>query len=339
LVEANSRKPSLMYFATFLSDNETRPGLVPGLVIDGGTLVDLPRAIAIAKTGGTVDANAPVPQTLVDVIVGGAAQLEVCQTILRLAQDGDLASDPASDLAPACRPLSSATLVAPIPRPAKNVFCVGSNYRAHVTEASRAQDMQDKVPQYPVFFTKPPTAVIGPGAAIHLDPAVSDKMDYEVELGVIISKPGRNIRAADAIGHIFGFTIINDVTARDLQRRHGGQFLKGKGLDTTCPMGPLIVTLDELPNFEDLRITLSVNGEVRQDGNTGQLIFPIARLLESLSEGLTLEPGDILATGTPSGVGYAMDPPIYLAHGDRVTCEIEGIGQLSNIVRDVSCVT
>ena len=178
--------------------------------------------------------------------------------------------------------------------------------------------------------------MIGPGDRIRLDPDVSDKMDYEVELGVVIGRAGRNIAAADALDHIFGFTIINDVTARDLQRAHGGQFLKGKGLDTSCPMGPQIVTLDELPNFESLRISLTVNGETRQDGNTGDLIFPIPVLLEQLSEGLTLEPGDILATGTPSGVGYAMDPPRYLRDGDVITCDIEGIGQLTNTVRDVS---
>ena len=230
----------------------------------------------------------------------------------------------------------SISCIAPIPRPTKNVFCVGSNYRAHVTEANRAQQKEDKVPGRPVFFTKPPTAVIGPDDTVRLDPDVSDKMDYEVELGVVIGTAGRNIAAADALDHIFGFTVINDITARDLQRAHGGQFLKGKGLDTSCPVGPHIVTLDELPNFENLRIGLTVNSETRQDGSTAGLIFPIPILLEQLSEGLTLEPGDILATGTPSGVGYAMDPPRYLRDGDVITCDIEGIGRLTNTVLDVS---
>jgi 2-keto-4-pentenoate hydratase/2-oxohepta-3-ene-1,7-dioic acid hydratase in catechol pathway len=161
-------------------------------------------------------------------------------------------------------------------------------------------------------------------------------MDYEVELGVVIGRAGRNISASSALDHIFGFTIINDVTARDLQRRHGGQFLKGKGLDGSCPMGPQIVTIDELEDFDQLAIGLTVNGETRQDGNTGSMIFSIPRLLESLSEGLTLEPGDLLATGTPSGVGYAMDPPAFLKDGDVVTCTIERIGRLTNTVRDVS---
>lgn len=313
-----------MRLVTFQSDQEQRPGLV----VDDGTILDLPQACSIAQQRRSIDQDLTIPERVLDVIAGEERQRLACETVLRQARDGDLAA--------ACLSASDISLKAPIPRPAKNVFCVGSNYRAHVTESSRAQQKQDKVPTLPVFFTKPPTAVIGQGDTIRLDPNVSVKIDYEVELGVVIGKAGRNIQASSAIQHIFGFTIINDVTARDLQRRHGGQFLKGKGLDTSCPMGPVIVTLDELANFENLGISLSVNGETRQDGNTRDLIFPIARLLESLSEGMTLEPGDILATGTPSGVGYAMDPPNFLKDGDVVVCEVEGIGQLTNIVRDVS---
>lgn len=313
-----------MRFVTFQSDQEQRPGLV----VDDGTILDLPRACSIAQQRRSIDEDLPIPERVLDVIAGGEQQRRACETILRQARDGDLTA--------ACLSTDNISLMAPIPRPAKNVFCVGSNYRAHVTESSRAQQKQDKVPTLPVFFTKPPTAVIGQGGTIRLDPNVSEKMDYEVELGVVISKAGRNIPASSATQHIFGFTIINDVTARDLQRQHGGQFLKGKGLDTSCPMGPSIVTLDELADFENLGISLLVNGETRQDGNTRDLIFPIARLLESLSEGMTLEPGDILATGTPSGVGYAMVPPNFLRDGDVVVCEVEGIGQLTNIVRDVS---
>ena len=313
-----------MRFLTYRSDHEARPAVV----VDAETILDLMTAFALAKKSGTLDDNLQVPSTLTDVIARGPALAGACQSLLSEARAGGLTA--------ACIPAGGAAILAPIPRPAKNVFCVGSNYRAHVTEANRAQKKEDQVPKRPVFFTKPPTAVVGPDDTIRLDPAVSDKMDYEVELGVVIGKPGRNIRAADALDHIFGFTIINDVTARDLQRAHGGQFLKGKGLDTCCPMGPQIVTLDELPNFENLRISLTVNGELRQDGNTGDMIFPIAYLLEQLSEGLTLEPGDLLATGTPSGVGYAMDPPHFLKNGDVITCEIAGIGQLTNSIRDVS---
>ncbi|MGI9401187.1 MAG: fumarylacetoacetate hydrolase family protein [Rhizobiaceae bacterium] len=311
-----------MRIVTIRRNNE----LLPGLLVDGHSVVDLPRAYLDAQSQGKLDPSLTAPLNVIELIAGGPETLQTCITILDMAAGGSLEA--------AVLPLTEITLAAPIPRPLKNVFCVGSNYRAHVTEASRAQAREDKVPKLPVFFTKPPTAVIGPGASVRLDPHVSEKMDYEVEMGVIIGKAGRNIKAANALDHIFGFTIINDVTARDLQRAHGGQFLKGKGLDTTCPMGPHIVTIDELPNFENLRISLSVNGELRQDGNTGNMIFPIPRLLESLSEGLTLEPGDVLASGTPSGVGYAMDPPHFLTDGDVVTCQIEGIGELTNTIRN-----
>ncbi len=299
----------------------------PGLATRSGGILDLHQAFSLTRDQARIDPALPGPLRILDIISAPQA-LEACRTIER-----DIGSD---WLAPAIRPAAGATLLAPIPRPAKNVFCVGSNYRAHVTEASRAQKKQNKVPDHPVFFSKPPTAVIGPGASIRLDPKISQKMDYEVELGVVIGKAGRDIPAARALDHVFGFTIINDITARDVQRRHGGQFLKGKGLDTSCPIGPQIVTLDELPGFDKLRISLKVNDEVRQDGNTGSMIFSIPRLLESLSEGMTLEPGDMLATGTPSGVGYAMDPPQFLQDGDRITCEIEGIGRLENTVREVS---
>jgi 2-keto-4-pentenoate hydratase/2-oxohepta-3-ene-1,7-dioic acid hydratase in catechol pathway len=174
--------------------------------------------------------------------------------------------------------------------------------------------------------------VIGPGDAIPVHLAVSTKVDYEVELGVVIGKRGRDIPAAQAFDHVFGYTIINDVSARDIQRRHGGQFLKGKGLDGSCPIGPWIVTRDEIPDPGQLGIRLWVNGELRQNANTRDMIFPIAELIQSLSEGMTLEPGDLLATGTPSGVGYAMGEPQFLRQGDVVVCEIEQIGRLENTV-------
>lgn len=313
-----------MRIATFQAGSEQGPGLV----IAGQQIVDLRQAFVLAQAQGKLDPALTVPRSVLDIIAGAAALREACNTIMQEAEAGRLAR--------ACLPRNQITFLAPIPRPLKNVFCVGSNYRAHVTEASRAQKKEDKIPDFPVFFTKPPTAVVGPGANIRLDSSLSQKMDYEVELGVVIGKAGRDIPAANAIEHIFGFTIINDITARDIQRRHGGQFLKGKGLDTSCPMGPVIVTLDELPRFDQLRISLKVNDEVRQDGNTSSMMFTVPKLIESLSEGMTLEPGDLLATGTPSGVGYAMDPPCFLKDGDSVTCEIEGIGQLHNTVREAS---
>jgi len=313
-----------MRFVTFESDGKR----LPGLITSDQKIVDLQKAFSSAQEQGSVDGGIEIPRGILDVICGGEPTRKACATIAEDANAGKLEA--------LCLPAAQVCLLAPIPRPLKNVFCVGSNYRAHVTEASRAQKKENKIPEHPVFFTKPPTSVVGPGGTIRLDTRISEKMDYEVELGVVIGKPGRDIPQAEAINHIFGFTIINDITARDVQRRHGGQFLKGKGLDSSCPMGPQIVTLDELPNFENLRISLKVNDEMRQDGNTDSMIFSVARLLESLSEGMTLEPGDLLATGTPSGVGYAMDPPNFLKDGDKVTCEIEGIGQLENTVRDVS---
>jgi 2-keto-4-pentenoate hydratase/2-oxohepta-3-ene-1,7-dioic acid hydratase in catechol pathway len=164
-------------------------------------------------------------------------------------------------------------------------------------------------------------------------PHVSTQIDYEVELAVVIGKAGRDIPRERAFEHVFGYTIVNDVTARDVQRRHGGQYFKGKGLDGSCPMGPWIVTADEIPHPGQLAIRCRVNGAVRQDSTTASMIFDIPTLIASLSEGLTLEPGDILATGTPSGVGYAMDPPRFLREGDVVACEVEGIGVLENPIR------
>ncbi len=312
-----------MRFVTYRSG----PDLRPGLLTNSSHVLDIPKAYAIAAATGLSPDPARAPASLLELIRCGEPCLQDIRDIAA-AVDHDALAD-------ALLPVEEVTFAAPIPRPAKNVFCVGKNYRAHVAEASRAQKTDEGLPEYPVFFTKPPTAVIGPNNAIELDPSVSDRMDYEVELGVVIGKRGRNIRRDEAVGHVFGFTIINDVTARDLQRRHGGQFLKGKGLDTSCPMGPSIVTIDALPNFERLEIKLTVNGEVRQAGNTSSMIFPIADLLASLSEGMTLEPGDILATGTPSGVGYAMDPPVFLKNGDMITCQIEGIGLLTNPVKQV----
>lgn len=234
-----------------------------------------------------------------------------------------------------CLPVEAARFLAPLPRPAKNVFCVGRNYAEHIAEGARAQNTTVAITEHPVYFTKPPTAVIGDGAEVPIFPQVSTCIDYEVELAVVMGAAGRDIPKARAHDHIFGYTILNDVTARDVQRRHGGQYFKGKGLDGSCPLGPWIVTADELADPQALTLKLWVNGELRQNGNTADMIFDIPTLIASLSEGLTLEPGDILATGTPSGVGYAMTPPCYLKDGDTVLCEIEGIGRLCNKVRAV----
>jgi 2-keto-4-pentenoate hydratase/2-oxohepta-3-ene-1,7-dioic acid hydratase in catechol pathway len=230
--------------------------------------------------------------------------------------------------------ISDAVLMAPIPAPRKNVFCVGRNYAEHIAEGNKAQNTKIGITDHPVFFTKPPTSIVGPGGNVLVFPEVSEAIDYEVELAIVIGTAGRNISKENAYQHIFGYTILNDITARDVQRRHGGQYFKGKGLDGSCPVGPWIVTADAISDPHKLSIGLTVNGEQRQDGNTSDMIFDIPTLIASLSEGLTLEPGDIIATGTPSGVGYAMDPPRFLKAGDEVICTVAEIGQLKNTVRN-----
>lgn len=222
-------------------------------------------------------------------------------------------------------------LLAPIPRPRKNIFCVGMNYAAHARESLIAKGLEPKLPEHAVFFTKPPTAVNHPTGEIVIDPAVSSNLDWEVELGVVIGRGGKNIRREDAMQHVWGYTVINDVSARDLQTRHQ-QFFKGKSLDGSCPMGPCIVTADEIANPHTLLVRLRINGEIKQESSTSDLIFDIPTLIEVLSSGMTLEPGDIIATGTPEGVGFARTPAEFLRPGDMMETEIEGIGVLRNPV-------
>ncbi len=271
-------------------------------------------------------AEALKAKSMLLLIAGPPETLDIARSLVEDAEAGAL---DAAILA------EGAELLAPIPTIRKNVLCVGRNYAEHITEGDRAQKQQVGVTEYPVFFTKPPTSIVGPGGDVLTFPSVSKQTDYEVELAVIIGTPGRNIAKADAMKHVFGYTILNDISARDVQRRHGGQNFKGKAFDCSCPMGPWIVTADAIDDPHALPISLTVNGETRQDGNTRDMIFDIETLIASLSEGMTLEPGDIIATGTPSGVGYAMDPPSFLKDGDTVVCKISGIGMLSNSVRAV----
>ncbi|MCF8534427.1 MAG: fumarylacetoacetate hydrolase family protein [Reyranella sp.] len=233
-------------------------------------------------------------------------------------------------------PLSAVKVEAPIPRPPRNVMCVGKNYHEHAKEFTRsgfdssASSAADAIPTAPIIFTKAPECVIAAGVDIRYPAGLSDSLDYEAELGVIIGRGGRSISKAEAYGHVCGYTIINDVTARDLQSRHKQWFL-GKSLDTFCPMGPWLVTADEV-NPEDLTVKCWVNDELRQNANTRDLIFDIPTLIETISAGITLQPGDVIATGTPAGVGIGFTPPKFLQRGDRVTIEIEGLGRLSNTV-------
>jgi len=227
-------------------------------------------------------------------------------------------------------PISDVTLDAPIPTPRRNVWCVGRNYHAHAKElqASVFKDNEANPESWPIVFTKVPDCVVGPFDDVQLPVGVSDQIDYEAELMVIIGKGGKNIGRADAMGHVWGYTVVNDVTARDVQMRHQ-QWDMGKSFDTFCPTGPWAVTADELDGTRT-RVRCWVNGELRQDGPTENMIFDIPTLIETVSRGITLFPGDMIATGTPAGVGMGLKPPRYLKAGDVVRVEIDGIGAIAN---------
>ena len=225
--------------------------------------------------------------------------------------------------------LDQVKLLAPIPHPARNIMCLGKNYAAHAVESYQAWGEKVELPEFPVIFTKATTAVNGPFSEIPFDANVSTEIDFEAELAVIIGRDGRNIRREEAMAYVYGFTVMNDVTARDLQRQHK-QFFKGKSLDGSAPLGPWIVTADEINDPQNLQITCSVNGVKKQDGNTNQMIFDIAETIVQLSKGMTLLAGDIIATGTPSGVGFARTPPEFLKPGDEVICSIEKVGTIRN---------
>ncbi len=225
------------------------------------------------------------------------------------------------------QPLDSVLLLPPIPRPRQNVVCVGLNYVAHAIESDRARGREPKLPSAPVIFTKAVTAVAGPEDDFVLDPAVTAELDYEVELAFIIGRSGKNIPRQEALSYVFGYTVANDISARDLQARHQ-QFFKGKSLDGSCPLGPWIVTADEIADPAALTVRLRVNGEQRQLSSVSDLIFDVPALIEFLSLGMTLEAGTIVCTGTPSGVGLGFTPPKYLQADDVVEAEIDEIGIL-----------
>jgi len=277
----------------------------PGILLDAQRIADIGAALGESAETGSLLA-----------IVQSAATLEKVRALA--------AKPPATTVA-----LADVKLHAPIPRPAKNVFCVGWNYLPHFEEGAKKLQDNRELPQHPVFFSKVPTTVNGPFDSVPFDASVSTSMDWEVELGVVIGKTGKNIKEVDAMQHIFGYTVINDVSWRDLQRRHGGQWHKGKSLDGSCPMGPCIVTADSL-DHTDLRVTCRVNGVVKQDSFTRHMYFKLPRLIAELSAGMTLEAGDIISTGTPEGVGFARTPPEFMKPGDLLETEIEGIGVMRN---------
>ena len=286
-----------------------------GLWLEGKGVLDL--QLAAELSGEALEA----PDMIAFIAAGDPA----------LAAARRLAANPPAD---ALYPASQVTLLAPIPRPRKNVFCVGRNYMEHVHEGDRMFNRDPSIPTVPNFFSKAPTTVVGPDAEVLYPVKVTQAFDYEIELGVIIGKGGKDIPADKALEHVFGYTIINDVTARDLQRTHV-QWFKGKTLDTTCPMGPWIVDAAEIGDPKGLDLTFLLNGEQRQKASTAQMIFDVPAIIESLSAGLTLEPGDVIASGTPSGVGFGMDPKGLMKGGDVMECRISKIGVLKNTVVEV----
>jgi 2-keto-4-pentenoate hydratase/2-oxohepta-3-ene-1,7-dioic acid hydratase in catechol pathway len=248
---------------------------------------------------------------------------ELCARFAAELSTHDLVQDAEAGLA---YPGDRVRLHAPIPRPRKDVFCLGQNYAAHAAESGSPP------PAAPIYFTKPPTTVIGPGEAVPYPQGLTRRLDWEVELGVVIGLGGRDIPEARALEHVFGYTIFNDVSARDLQYRTS-QWFKGKSLDGSSPMGPVIVSADEIPDPQRLRLRLSVNGIGKQDSNTSDMIFSVTRIIADLSAGMTLEAGDCISTGTPQGVGDGRKPPEYLKPGDVMDAEVERIGVLRNPVR------
>jgi 2-keto-4-pentenoate hydratase/2-oxohepta-3-ene-1,7-dioic acid hydratase in catechol pathway len=256
-------------------------------------------------------------------------------SLIAMGADGIALAEEVQASAVVSYPVEDVALLAPIPVPNRNIMCLGLNYAEHAMESYAATGQKAELPEVPVVLTKATTAVIGPYDPIPFNPQVSAAIDWEVELAFIIGREGINIPASDAMDYVFGFTVINDVSARDLQRQ-GKQFFKGKSLDGSCPMGPWILTLDEAPDTRSLRITSRVNGVTKQDSNTTHMIFDLPATIAHLSKGMTLLPGDIIATGTPSGVGFARQPPEFLQPGDIVECEVEGIGLIRNEVAAAS---
>ena len=307
-----------MRFITFSRNNQQRLGLMAS----GDHVIDLAEVNRRYLKGS----NPSYLKSMQAFIEAGAKALQVARKAEKYIAMNS--GDDQKKLARtgALLKLGQAKIMSPIPWPRKNVVMLGINYREHVDEGARARSLEIKYPEWPVFFTKPATTVIGHrGKVIHHK--ATDRLDWEVELAVVLGKKGRDIPKEKAYDYVFGYTICLDMTARDLQRKHG-QWFKGKSLDTYCPIGPWIVHKSALPDPQQLRLICRVNGDVMQDGNTRDMIFDIPTTIESLSSGMTLEPGEIISTGTPSGVGFARVPPVFLKPGDKIEGEVERIGTL-----------
>ncbi|CAM3947707.1 fumarylacetoacetate hydrolase family protein [Bordetella muralis] len=277
---------------------------------------------------GVVSDDALTVQALLDIPPGTTEQ-GVLGLIQAFADPARLATLNRA----AAVPLDSVKLLAPVPRPRRNIFCVGRNYHAHAKELSGSVFKANNADPaaWPIVFTKVPETVIAHGEDVILPVGITEQIDYEAELAVVIGKGGKNISKADAVSHVWGYTIVNDVTARDVQMRHQ-QWDLGKSFDTFCPMGPWLITADAF-DATNTRVRCWVNDELRQDGQTRDLIFDLPTLIETCSRGISLYPGDIIATGTPAGVGMGFNPPRYLKSGDRVRIQIDGIGTLENTFR------
>ncbi len=282
-------------------------------LLDGEEIVDLTTAASRLEL--------PFPASMLELIAAGDAEAKVTEIV-------DAAGDSAERLA-----LAEATLRPPIPRPGK-IVGVGLNYVEHVDESSRTLDTDKDLPERPVLFDKPATAVVATEGEILHDGRLTSQLDWEVELAVVIGRAARGVDAADALDHVFGYSVINDVSARD--QRRSGQWFFSKGQDTYAPFGPVLVTASELGDPHDVNLRLRVNGDTKQDSNTRHMLFKIPQLIADISSGMTLEPGDVIATGSPAGVGAGMVPQQFLQPGDTVEAEVDGIGVLRNRVVDAS---
>ena len=269
--------------------------------------------------------NFPLPTTMLELIDMG---FELVEELNDMVADTEAAffDEIAYDM-------SEIIFLAPIPKPRKNIIGIGLNYTEHVAESARTLDTTGKLPQKPIIFSKPPTTVTATNTAIIKNTKLTSQLDWEVELAVVIGKKGKYVSNADAMDYVFGYTIINDISARDCRRE--GQWIVSKGQDTFAPMGPILVTKEEIENPHNLNLSLKVNGVEKQNANTKYLLFNINDLIEDLSTVFTLEPGDIIATGTPSGVGAGRDPQEWLYDGDVIEATVEGIGTIVNTVKEV----
>lgn len=269
-----------------------------------------------------IENDLDLPSTMLEFInLGPAAVKAVAETLKNIE---------ARSLVATSIPLSNAIITAPIPKPHKNIFGIGLNYTEHVAESARTLDTSKDLPQKCVIFSKPPTTVIGPGDAIKHNENVTKQMDWEGELAVIMGKKATQVSKEKALDYVFGYTIINDISARDCRR--SGQWIVSKGQDTYAPMGPYVITADELSNPHDLQITTKVNGVEKQNGNTKFMLFNVNDIIEDISESISLEPGDIIATGTPAGVGAGREPQEFMWPGDVVEITIDKLGTLKNYI-------